>query len=66
MKALNLIAWASTGIGILLILLAGISTFTGSNIFGFEHRINYFNAANSFFLFTIIIFMYIKRCDSKK
>jgi hypothetical protein len=66
MKTLNWIAWLSAGIGVLLILFAGISSFTESNILGFEHRVNYFHAANSFFLITIALFIFLLRNESKK
>jgi hypothetical protein len=61
-----LIAWISTGIGVLLILFAGISSFTASNILGFEHKVNFFQAASSFFLLTIVLFIFLYRSESKK
>jgi hypothetical protein len=68
MKALNWIAKISAGIGVLLILLAGISTIIyPTTIFGgFEHRVNYFHAANSFFLITIIVLIYLNKSETKK
>jgi hypothetical protein len=66
MKALNWIAWISAGIGVLCILLAGISQFTGSFILGIVHRVNYFDVANIFFLITIALFIFLYRCECKK
>jgi hypothetical protein len=66
MKELNWIAWISAGIGVLLILLAGISSFIDSKILGIVHRVNYFHAANSFFLITIALFIFLYRCECKK
>jgi len=57
----TLLDWSSrisAGIGVLLITFAGLSTFTKSYIFGFESRVNYFHAANSFFLITIILYLH--------
>jgi hypothetical protein len=66
MKTLNLIAWISAGIGVLIILFAGISLLTGRNLFGFSHLVNYFQAANSFFLITIALFIFVYRCNCNK
>ncbi|HZL76626.1 MAG TPA: hypothetical protein VFB97_02885 [Bacteroidales bacterium] len=66
MKALNLIGWCSLAIGVLIILFAAISLLTGSNIFGFGHLINYFLAADSFFLVTIALFIVVNRCECNK
>ena len=66
MKTLTWIAWLSLGAGLLIILLAAISLLLGRNLFGFAHIVNYFNAANSFFLITIALFIYIYRCKCNK
>lgn len=66
MKALNWFAWLSFGAGCLIILLAAISLITGRNLFGFAHVVNYFNAANSFFLMAIPLFIFVNRCECKK
>jgi hypothetical protein len=66
MKVLNWIGWISCCIGILIIVFAGISLILGRNLFGFSHIINYFNAANSFFLITIALFIVTNRCECKK
>jgi hypothetical protein len=66
MKTLNWIGWISGGIGAVIILLAGISLVTGICIFGFSHIVNYFHAANSFFLMAITLFIVVYRCDCKK
>jgi len=66
MKALNWIAWISGGIGVLFVLLALIQAgFTGRFSSGTE-IINYFHTADSFFLITIALFIFIYRCECKK
>lgn len=66
MKTLNWIGWISFGIGVLIILFAGISLLTEKNLFGFVHVVNYFQTANSFFLVTISLFIFVYRCECKK
>ena len=66
MKTINWIGWITCGIGVLILLLAGISLLTGKNLFGFTHVVNYFQAANSFFLLTIALFIVAYRCECKK
>jgi hypothetical protein len=66
MKALNWIGWISAGIGVLIILFAGISLLTGTILFGFKHLINFFHVANSFFLLTIALFIVAYRCECNK
>jgi ABC-type nickel/cobalt efflux system permease component RcnA len=66
MKTLNWIGWISGGIGAIIILLAAISIVTGKNIFGFVHVANYFQAANSFFLMAIALFIVVYRCECSR
>ncbi len=66
MKALNWIGWISAGIGTIIILLAAISIIAGKNVFGFSHVVNYFHAANSFFLLTIALFIVVNRCECNR
>ncbi|OFY62697.1 MAG: hypothetical protein A2V64_06510 [Bacteroidetes bacterium RBG_13_43_22] len=66
MKALNWIGWISAGIGAIIVLLAGISIVMGKNILGFSHVVNYFHAANSFFLLTIALFIVVNRCECNR
>jgi len=68
LKVLNWIAWISTCIGLILMLLSILSYWSppDSNILGFEHRVNYFITANSFFMITIIIFIYLYMNEHKK
>ncbi len=66
MKTLNWIGWISAGIGVIIVLLAGISILLGKNIFGFSHVVNYFHAANSFFLLTIALFIVVNRCECNR
>jgi hypothetical protein len=66
MKALNWIGWISFGVGILILLFAAISLLMGKNLFGFGHIVNFFQAANSFFLLTIALFIVVYRCECSK
>lgn len=66
MKALNLTGWISLGIGAVIVILAAISLVTGKNILGFAHAVNFFHAANSFFLITIALFIVVNRCECSK
>jgi hypothetical protein len=66
MKTLNWVAWISFGAGCLILLFAAISLLMGRNLFGFAHLVNYFNAANSFFLIAIALFIFVYRCKCSK
>lgn len=65
MKALNWVACISGGIGLVMLLLAAISLFIGRAII-VENTINYFHAANSFFLITIALFSFLHSEQHKK
>ena len=65
MKALKWIAWISGGIGLIFMLLGAISGVFGGLLAGVEVT-NYFHVANSFFLITIALFIYMFRCQCKK
>jgi hypothetical protein len=62
MKALNWIAWISSGIGVVFVLLGFISALFG-RLRPETESINYFHAANSFFLITIasLLFLHLGR-----
>ncbi|MGD0583607.1 MAG: hypothetical protein ABR974_11780 [Bacteroidales bacterium] len=66
MKTLNWVAWISFGAGCLILLLAAVSLLMGRNLFGFTHIVNFFNAANSFFLIAIALFIFVYRCKCSK
>jgi hypothetical protein len=65
MKALPWVAWISAGFGVVCLILAAISLISGTAIIG-QHIINFFHVANSFFLLTIALFVFIYRCECKK
>lgn len=65
MKALNLIAWISGGIGVLFVLLGLIQVVFG-RLSPSTEIINYFHAGNSFLLVTIALFVFLYRCECKK
>jgi hypothetical protein len=66
MKVLNWIAWISAGTGVLLILLAGITSLTRTVLLSVVHSVNFIHAANSFFLLTIALFVFLYRCECNK
>lgn len=66
MKALNWIAWISAAAGVVIIILGTIQLLAGSNIFGIRHEVNFFHAANSLFLFAIMLFVCMIRNQLKK
>lgn len=57
MKATEVFAWVSAAAGMLIIAIAVISLFIGRNLFGFTHLVNYFHAANSFLLISVVMFL---------
>ncbi len=65
MKALKWIAWISGGIGVLFVISGLIQCVFGHWGWG-RYIINYFLVADSFFLITIALFIFIYRCDCKK
>ncbi len=66
MKALNWIAWISGGIGIVFVLLGLIQGVFSMRFIEGAEIINYFHTANSFFLITIALFVFLYRCQCKK
>ncbi|MGQ9620531.1 MAG: hypothetical protein ACUVTX_06040 [Bacteroidales bacterium] len=66
MRPLNILAWISGSIGVLIVIIAAISLVIGRNLFGFKHLVNYFHAANSFLLIAIAMFLAEKRIDTGK
>jgi hypothetical protein len=66
MKTISWIGWVSFGAGAIIVLLAAISLLMGRNIFGFGHIVNYFQAASTFFLAAIAIFIFSYKCNCNK
>jgi uncharacterized membrane protein len=64
-KVLNWIEWISAVIGVVLILLGFISIVFG-RIRPNTESVNYFHAANSFFLLAIVLFLFIHLGQFKK
>jgi hypothetical protein len=62
MKALRVISWISTCVAVVIMVLACISLITGKTFFGFLHAVNYFQAADSFLLLAIALFIVTKCC----
>jgi hypothetical protein len=62
MKKTRLIAWILAAIAGLIIILAIVSLLTCKVIFGINHAVNYFHAANTFLLAAIALFIASKNC----
>jgi hypothetical protein len=65
LRVLNLIAWASSVIGVIFIIVGLISSWVGRIVPGTE-SVNFFHAANSFFLCSIAFFVFLIKCQVKK
>jgi len=65
MKVLDWIKWISAGIGVIFILLAAISVILGEVIIG-NHLANLLTAANTFFLVTVLLFLFTHLNQYKK
>jgi uncharacterized membrane protein len=64
-KALNWLEWISSVCGLVLLLLALISLIVGKPI-SVSSITSYFHAANSCFLLTIVLFLFIHLGQYKK
>ena len=58
MKAITRIAWISAVIGVLCLILAAVSLIMNTSIIAID-IVNFFRAANSLFLLTIALFVYM-------
>jgi len=65
-KSLNWIGWLSGVIGLLFVLLGLIQAFVTGRFNPETELVNYFHAANSFFLFGITLSVYLFRCERKQ
>jgi hypothetical protein len=66
LKTLNVIAWISSVLGLIFIVIGFISAWLGRIVPGTE-SVNFFHAANSFFLGSIVLFVFlIKKSLSKQ
>lgn len=65
MKVLNWIGWASAGMGVVFVI-SGIIQVVFGRLRPNTEIINYFHVANSFFLLTIALFIFLYRCECKK
>ncbi len=66
MKTLKWIAYISAVIGLLLVALGSVSAVFHLRLLQVNYMSSYFHGANSFFLITIIIFLYIYLVGDKK
>ncbi len=66
MKTLKWIAYVSALMGMLLVALGSVSAIFHLSMFHVNYIPSYFHGANSFFLITIIIFLYIQMTGDRK
>ena len=66
MKTLKWIAYISAAIGLLLVALGSVSAVFHLRLLQVNYISSYFRGANSFFLITVIIFLYIYLAGDKK
>lgn len=66
MKTLKWIAFVSAIIGLLLVALGSVSAVFHLRLLHVNYISSYFIGANSFFLITVIIFLYIYLAGDKK
>jgi hypothetical protein len=66
MKALKWLAYISAGIGLLLVIVGAVSAVFHLQLLQVRFLASYFEAANSFFLITIVILFYIHLYRNKK
>jgi len=66
MKTLKWIAYISAVIGLLLVTLGSVSAVFHIRLLQVNYMSSYFIGANSFFLITLIIFLYIYLTENKK
>jgi hypothetical protein len=64
-KALNWLEWISAAFGVVFMILGAIASVFEIHIIA-NKAINYFNIANSFFLLTIVLFLFIHLGQYKK
>lgn len=65
-KVLNWIAWISAGIGTFIILYGTVHVLFGWAIYPVNNSASFFLAANSFYLLTIALFLFILTYQFKK
>ncbi len=66
MKALKWLAMISSGIGLVLVLLGSVSAIFHLHLLRVNYMVSYFWAANSFFLITIVILLFLHYNKSEK
>lgn len=66
MKTLKWIAYLSAVIGLILVVLGSVSAVFHIRLLQVNYMSSYFQGANSFFLITVIIFLYIYLAENKK
>ncbi len=66
MQTLKWIAYITAVIGLLLVALGSVSAVFHIRLLQVNYMSSYFMGANSFFLITVIIFLYIHLAGNKK
>ena len=59
MKALKWLAYITSGIGLLLVIVGSVAAVFHLHILQVRYMTSYFQGANSFFLIAIVVFLYI-------
>ncbi|HBE39865.1 MAG TPA: hypothetical protein DDW27_01410 [Bacteroidales bacterium] len=58
MRTITRIAWFSAVIGVICLILAAVSLIMNTSVIAID-SVNFFRAANSFFLLTIALFIFV-------
>ncbi len=66
MKTLKWVAYISAVIGFFLVVLGSVSAVFHIRLLQVNYMSSYFQGANSFFLITVIIFLYMYLAENKK
>jgi len=66
MKALKWIAYVSSVIGLLLVIFGSVSAVFHLQILQVRYLASYFEGANSFFLLTIVLLLFVHFCKEKQ
>jgi hypothetical protein len=66
MELIKWVAYISTGIGLLLVILGSVAALFHLHILQVRYMTSYFQGANSFFLLSVVIFLYLLVSRNKK
>jgi len=66
MKALKWLAYITSGIGLLLVIVGSVAAVFHLHILQVRYMTSYFQGASSFFLITIVILLYLHLGRNRK